>query len=83
MRAGRFRGLFFCGSRIPAFCGRADVFNIGKVACPSGSEFGRYQVVGGNEIRFQAAGRVNHGFHAPVPCRVKIDAGNGRKNIDA
>lgn len=35
------------------------------------------------EGSLQACGSINDGFNAPLPCRVKIDAGNGRKDIEA
>jgi hypothetical protein len=34
-------------------------------------------------MRIQARGRINHDFDAPFPCRVKIDAGDPWKDIDA
>lgn len=80
-RAAPFRELFLslagsfvrpCGSR-----------RVGKVLRPSGREFRGYEVAGGNEIRLQAGRRVNHAFNAPFPSRVKFDAGNIGKDIEA
>jgi hypothetical protein len=48
-----------------------------------GAGRGSYQVFSGNELRLQTRGRINHGFQSPFPCRVKLDAGNGRQNIEA
>ena len=61
---------------------RADVLDIGKVACPSRSKFRGDKIVFRNKKRLKAAFRVNHAFHPSLPCRVKIDARNIGKNIN-
>jgi hypothetical protein len=82
--SGTGSGGFWGGTgRFNAMRCRADVINIGKVACPTRSEFRGDKIVLQNEKSREAGFRVDHGFNAPFPSRIKIDAGNIGKNINA
>jgi hypothetical protein len=61
---------------------RADVLNIGEVACPPRSKFRGDKIVLRNKEHLEAAFRVNDASNAPFPCRVKIDARNIGQNIN-
>jgi hypothetical protein len=62
---------------LPPTGGRARTIR-GEFATPQ-----RDEVAGRDEIRLQAARRIDHAFNAPFPCRVEIDAGDIGKNIEA
>ena len=78
-RAGPLRR-FFAAAAL-ALNRSTDGVHVGKVLREPRCESRLYEIFRRNEIRRLARSGIDHDFHSPCPCGVKIDAGNGRKNV--
>jgi hypothetical protein len=79
----RFRGFFWGGLRALAFFRLPHLVNVRQIARPSRSKFRGYQIFARNETRPQITRLVNNVLNPPLPCLIKLYAGNCCENIDA
>jgi hypothetical protein len=83
MKKLRDSGRFSRRGRFLALCSFANGIHIGQILRTARRKLGCHEVFGGDERRRKATFRIDHAFHTPLPCGLKIDAGDVGKNIEA